>query len=87
MEPERKEPEKESHKVANEASLKTRVPLVKVEEATVEEGTPVEPEDAPGKNQLACDRMWFACFALSFFLLFFFYTRPSPLIRNLEILL
>lgn len=47
LEPERKEPEKESHKVANEASLKTRVPLVKVEEATVEEGTPVEPEDAP----------------------------------------
>lgn len=47
VEPERKEPEKESHKVANEASLKTRVPLVKVEEATVEEGTPVEPEDAP----------------------------------------
>ncbi|XP_019588273.2 ensconsin isoform X1 [Rhinolophus sinicus] len=47
VEPERKDPEKESHKVANEASLKARVPLVKVEEATVEEGTPVEPEDAP----------------------------------------
>ncbi|KAF6364827.1 microtubule associated protein 7 [Rhinolophus ferrumequinum] len=47
VEPERKDPEKESQKVANEASLKARVPLVKVEEATVEEGTPVEPEDVP----------------------------------------
>lgn len=52
MEPERKDPEKESQKVANEASLKARVPLVKVEEATVEEGTPVEPDDVPSKNQL-----------------------------------
>ncbi|XP_066104231.1 ensconsin isoform X3 [Saccopteryx bilineata] len=45
-EPERKEPEREPLKVANEPSLKGRAPLVKVEEATVEEGTPGEPEAA-----------------------------------------
>ncbi|XP_047713755.1 ensconsin isoform X6 [Prionailurus viverrinus] len=47
VESERKEPEKEPQKVASEPSLKGRAPLVKVEEATVEEGTPVEPEAAP----------------------------------------
>lgn len=57
VEPERKDPEKVPQKVANEPSLKGRAPLVKVEEATVEEGTPVKPEAAPGKNQLACDRL------------------------------
>lgn len=51
VEPERKDPEKEPQKVANESPLKGRTPLVKVEEATVEEatveeGTPGEPEDA-----------------------------------------
>ncbi|XP_066229248.1 ensconsin isoform X2 [Saccopteryx leptura] len=46
VEPERKEPEREPLKVANEPSLKGRAPLVKVEEATVEEGTPGEPEAA-----------------------------------------
>lgn len=46
VEPERKDPEKEPQKVANEPPLKGRTPLVKVEEATVEEGTPDEPEDA-----------------------------------------
>ncbi|XP_039075631.1 ensconsin isoform X2 [Hyaena hyaena] len=44
VDPERKDPEKEPQKVASEPSLKGRAPLVKVEEATVEEGTPVEPE-------------------------------------------
>ncbi|XP_072822010.1 ensconsin isoform X1 [Vicugna pacos] len=47
VEPDRKDPEKEPHKVANEPSLKGRTPLGKVEEATVEEGTPVEAEAAP----------------------------------------
>lgn len=60
MDPERKDPEKEPQKVASEPSLKGRAPLVKVEEATVEEGTPVEPE-APGKIQLACDGVSSAC--------------------------
>nr|KAF6462452.1 microtubule associated protein 7 [Molossus molossus] len=46
VEPERKDLEKEPQKVANEPSLKGRAPLVKVEEATVEEGTPGEPEAA-----------------------------------------
>ncbi|XP_045429367.1 ensconsin isoform X12 [Pipistrellus kuhlii] len=46
VEPERKDPEKEPQRVANEPPLKGRTPLVKVEEATVEEGTPGEPEDA-----------------------------------------
>ncbi|KAM8789287.1 ensconsin isoform 5-T5 [Rhynchonycteris naso] len=46
VEPERKDAEREPLKVANEPSLKGRVPLVKVEEATVEEGTPGEPETA-----------------------------------------
>ncbi|XP_057594541.1 ensconsin isoform X2 [Hippopotamus amphibius kiboko] len=47
VEPERKDPEKDPQKVANEPSLKARAPLVKVEEATVEEGTSVEPEVVP----------------------------------------
>ncbi|XP_047626071.1 ensconsin isoform X3 [Phacochoerus africanus] len=47
VEPERKDPDKEPQKVANESSLKARAPLVKVEEATVEDTTPVEPEAAP----------------------------------------
>ncbi|XP_010981973.3 ensconsin isoform X3 [Camelus dromedarius] len=47
VEPDRKDPEKEPHKVANEPSLKGRTPLGKVEEATVEEGTPIEAEAAP----------------------------------------
>nr|XP_005551993.2 ensconsin isoform X11 [Macaca fascicularis]XP_045247413.1 ensconsin isoform X11 [Macaca fascicularis] len=47
MEPEKKDPEKEPQKVANEPSLKGRAPLVKVEEATVEEGKPAEPEAGP----------------------------------------
>lgn len=46
MEPEKKDPEKEPQKVANEPPLKGRTPLVKVEEATVEDGTAGEPEDA-----------------------------------------
>ncbi|XP_063478424.1 ensconsin isoform X8 [Symphalangus syndactylus] len=46
-EPEKKDPEKEPQKVANEPSLKGRAPLVKVEEATVEERTPAEPEVGP----------------------------------------
>lgn len=49
VEPEKKDPEK---KVANEPSVKGRAPLVKVEEAPVEEGTPIEPTD-PGKNRPA----------------------------------
>ncbi|XP_072576266.1 ensconsin isoform X6 [Vulpes vulpes] len=47
VEPERKDSEKEPPKVVNEPSLKSRAPLVKVEEATVEEGSPPEPEAAP----------------------------------------
>ncbi|XP_011712547.2 ensconsin isoform X10 [Macaca nemestrina] len=47
VEPEKKDPEKEPQKVANEPSLKGRAPLVKVEEATVEEGKPAEPEAGP----------------------------------------
>ncbi|XP_059556413.1 ensconsin isoform X2 [Myotis daubentonii] len=46
VEPERKDPEKEPQKVANEPPLKGRIPLVKVEEATAEEGTAGEAEDA-----------------------------------------
>ncbi|XP_059885898.1 ensconsin isoform X3 [Delphinus delphis] len=53
VEPERKDPEKEPQKVANEPSLKGRALLVKVEEATVEEGTPVEPEVAPAAPEAA----------------------------------
>ncbi|XP_058437451.1 ensconsin isoform X6 [Marmota monax] len=47
VEPEKKEPEKEPESVASEPSLKGRTPLVKVEEAAVEDGTPVEPEADP----------------------------------------
>ncbi|XP_054412878.2 ensconsin isoform X5 [Pongo abelii] len=47
VEPEKKDPEKEPQKVANEPSLKGRAPLVKVEEATVEKWTPAEPEVGP----------------------------------------
>ncbi|KAM9679363.1 ensconsin isoform 1-T1 [Dama dama] len=47
VEPERKDPEKEPQKVSSEPSLKGRTPLVKVEEATVEEATAVEAEAAP----------------------------------------
>ncbi|XP_060023994.1 ensconsin isoform X2 [Lagenorhynchus albirostris] len=53
VEPERKDPEMEPQKVANEPSLKGRALLVKVEEATVEEGTPVEPEVAPAAPEAA----------------------------------
>ncbi|XP_059797110.1 ensconsin isoform X2 [Balaenoptera ricei] len=53
VEPERKDPEKEPQKVANEPSIKGRALLVKVEEATVEEGTPVEPEVAPAAPEAA----------------------------------
>ncbi|XP_048656455.1 ensconsin [Marmota marmota marmota] len=47
VEPEKKEPEKEPESVASEPSLKGRTLLVKVEEAAVEDGTPVEPEADP----------------------------------------
>ncbi|KAM5166522.1 ensconsin isoform 2-T2 [Callospermophilus lateralis] len=47
VEPEKKEPEKEPESVASEPSLKGRTPLVKVDEAAVEDGTPVEPEADP----------------------------------------
>ncbi|XP_017908739.1 PREDICTED: ensconsin isoform X7 [Capra hircus] len=47
VESERKDPEKEPQKVSSEPSLKGRTPLVKVEESTVEEGTPDETEPAP----------------------------------------
>ncbi|XP_046531346.1 ensconsin isoform X5 [Equus quagga] len=47
VQPERKEPEEEPQAVASEPWPKGRAPLVKVEEATVEEGTPVEAEAAP----------------------------------------
>ncbi|XP_044104065.1 ensconsin isoform X9 [Neovison vison] len=50
VEPEKKDPEKESQNAAKEPSLKGRTPLVKVEEATVEEGTPAEPEAAPAAS-------------------------------------
>ncbi|KAM9059613.1 ensconsin isoform 3-T3 [Megaptera novaeangliae] len=53
VEPERKDPEKEPQKVANEPSLKGRALLVKVEEATVEEGTPVKSEVAPAAPEAA----------------------------------
>ncbi|XP_071074787.1 ensconsin isoform X3 [Dasypus novemcinctus] len=46
-EPETKDPEKEAEKAASEPPLKGRTPLVKVEEAPVEEATPVGPEAAP----------------------------------------
>lgn len=42
VEPEKKDPEK---KVASDPTIKGRVPLVKVEEVTVEERTPVKPPD------------------------------------------
>lgn len=57
MEPEKKDPEKEPLKVANEPSVKGRTALVKVEEATAEEGTPGEPEASAGKNMLAHSRV------------------------------
>ncbi|XP_070081624.1 ensconsin isoform X27 [Equus caballus] len=47
VQPERKEPEEEPQAVASEPWPKGRAPLVKVEEATVEEGTPVEAEATP----------------------------------------
>ncbi|XP_040095239.1 ensconsin isoform X8 [Oryx dammah] len=47
VESERKDPEKEPQKVSSEPSLKGRTLLVKVEESTVEEGTPDETEPAP----------------------------------------
>ncbi|XP_024852234.1 ensconsin isoform X12 [Bos taurus] len=47
VESERKDPDKEPQKVTSEPSLKGRTPLVKVEESTVEEGTPDETESAP----------------------------------------
>lgn len=68
VEPERKDPEKEPQKVANEPSLKGKALLVKVEEATVEEGTPVEPEAAPGRNPLTRGGVWVACCLYSLFL-------------------
>ncbi|XP_012594897.1 ensconsin isoform X3 [Microcebus murinus] len=52
-EPEKKDPEKEPQKVANEPSLKGRAPLVKVADATVEERTPVEPEADPAAPVVA----------------------------------
>ncbi|XP_036077861.1 ensconsin isoform X3 [Rousettus aegyptiacus] len=55
VEPERKGPDREPQKVANEPSLKGRAPLVKVEEATVEEGTLIEPEAAPAAPAPAPD--------------------------------
>ncbi|XP_039734931.1 ensconsin isoform X3 [Pteropus medius] len=55
VEPERKGPDREPQKVTNEPSLKGRAPLVKVEEATVEEGTLVEPEAAPAAPAPAPD--------------------------------
>ncbi|XP_031236397.1 ensconsin isoform X2 [Mastomys coucha] len=42
VDPEKKDPEK---KVTNEPTIKGRAPLVKVEEVTAEEGTPVKPPD------------------------------------------
>lgn len=60
VEPERKDPDKEPQKVANESSLKARAPLVKVEEATVEDTTPVEPEATPGRSQLTWSGVWVA---------------------------
>lgn len=48
VEPEKKDPL---------PAVKSRVPLVKVEEVTVEEGTPVKPPE-PGKNGLAGAGMW-----------------------------
>ncbi|XP_008572960.1 PREDICTED: ensconsin isoform X2 [Galeopterus variegatus] len=53
VEPEKKDPEKELQKVASEPSLKGRAPLVTVEEATVEEGTPVEAEAVPAAPAMA----------------------------------
>ncbi|KAG3290332.1 microtubule associated protein 7, transcript variant X16 [Ictidomys tridecemlineatus] len=47
VEPEKKEREKEPESAASEPSLKGRTPLVKVDEAAVEDGTPVEPEADP----------------------------------------
>lgn len=54
VEPEKKDPEK---KVTSDPTIKGRVPLVKVEEGTVEEGTPVKPPD-PGKNGPAGAGVW-----------------------------
>ncbi|XP_011817483.1 PREDICTED: ensconsin isoform X4 [Colobus angolensis palliatus] len=53
VEPEKKDPEKEPQKVANEPSLKGRAPLVKVEEAIVEDGKPAEPEAGPAASATA----------------------------------
>uniref|UniRef100_A0A8C9USY2 Microtubule associated protein 7 n=1 Tax=Spermophilus dauricus TaxID=99837 RepID=A0A8C9USY2_SPEDA len=47
VEPEKKEPEKEPESAASEPLLKGRTPLVKVDEAAVEDGTPVEAEADP----------------------------------------
>ncbi|KAM4866239.1 ensconsin isoform 4-T4 [Thomomys bottae] len=52
-EPEKKDPEKEPQKVANEPSLKGRTSLQKVEEAPIEEGTPVEAEAGPAAPSVA----------------------------------
>ncbi|KAL2792682.1 ensconsin isoform 16 [Daubentonia madagascariensis] len=53
VEPEKKDPEKEPQKFANEPSLRGRAPLVKVAEATIEERTPVEPEADPAAPAVA----------------------------------
>ncbi|XP_055981964.1 ensconsin isoform X6 [Sorex fumeus] len=52
-ETERKDPDKETPRVANEPSLKSRTPLVKVEEAPLEEGISVESEPAPAAPAMA----------------------------------
>lgn len=54
VEPEKKDPER---KVTSEPAGKGRVPLMKVEEVTVEEGTPVKPPD-PGKSGPAGAGLW-----------------------------
>uniref|UniRef100_A0A7N5KC48 Microtubule associated protein 7 n=1 Tax=Ailuropoda melanoleuca TaxID=9646 RepID=A0A7N5KC48_AILME len=53
VEPERKDPKREPQNTTNEPSLKGRTPSVKVEEATVEQGTPAEPEAAPAASAAA----------------------------------
>lgn len=73
MESEKKDPEK---KVASEPPVKGRAPLVKVEEVTAEEGTPVEPAD-PGENGPTGAGMWASVlcvcpFQTSFHLAFLF---------------
>ena len=70
VEPERKETEKEPQKVSSEPSLKGRTPLVKVEEAAVEEATGVEAEAAPGRKPLTGRSLVAACTLLSPALLF-----------------